>query len=72
MTIYEVISNYDFIITITQVTLRTHIHDFMDNIDSHKESLATLKQTIQTLWSPVDSMFNTDIALSAFLSGITI
>ncbi|KAL7712776.1 WD repeat-containing protein [Entamoeba marina] len=62
--------NYDFIITICQVTLRTHIHELLQN-PTHANELKTLKTTIEEVWNPVDTLFNTDFSLLSFLSGIT-
>ncbi|KAL7720950.1 WD repeat-containing protein [Entamoeba marina] len=62
--------NYDFIITICQVTLRTHIHELLQN-PTHANELQTLKTTIEEVWNPVDTLFNTDFSLLSFLSGIT-
>ena len=64
--------NYDFIITIVQVTLRTHIRELMKNEKKYHQQLSQLKQTIEQLWCPVDELFNTDFSLIAFLSGIKV
>ncbi|EKE41793.1 WD domain, G-beta repeat-containing protein [Entamoeba nuttalli P19] len=64
--------NYDFIITITQVTLRTHIREMMKHLSKYYNELTNLKETIEKMWGPVDELFNEDFSLVAFLSGIKI
>ncbi|ELP90874.1 WD-repeat protein, putative [Entamoeba invadens IP1] len=62
--------DYDFIITMTQVTMRTHIQELIN--ERHKEAVKSISNTLTKLWKPVDALFNTDFSLVAFLSGISI
>ena len=38
----------------------------------HTEVVKQLQDTVNMLWQPVDTLFNADFSLVAFLSGITV
>lgn len=47
-----------------------HVKELMQA--KHTEVVKQLQDTVNMLWQPVDTLFNADFSLVAFLSGITV